>query len=128
VNKRQVQTLSRQLVRYSPIKEVLLVGELSLDRYQALRLFEDLALLLTIIGYLIIKLALVLAISTTLPARILLVVGVLHLIQLDVRHVLDFVLLVKATPERAGFNTINNLGIREGVSSSILYVFHNLLE
>lgn len=128
MNKRQVQTLSRQLVRYSPIKEVLLVGELSLDRYQALRLFEDLALLLTIIGYLIIKLALVLAISTTLPARILLVVGVLHLIQLDVRHVLDFVLLVKATPERAGFNTINNLGIREGVSSSILYVFHNLLE
>ena len=116
------------MVRYSPIKEVLLVGELSLDRYQALRLFEDLALLLTIIGYLIIKLALVLAISSTLPARILLVVGVLHLIQLDVRHVLDFVLLVKATPERAGFNTINNLGIREGVSSSILYVFHNLLE
>jgi hypothetical protein len=85
-------------------------------------------LLLAVVGDFIVKLALVLAISTTLAARILLVVGVLKLIQFSKRHILNFVLLVKAAPKRTCFNAINNLGVSERISLSILDVFNDLLE
>jgi hypothetical protein len=66
-------------------------------------------LFLAVVGDFIVKLALVLAISTTLPTRILLVVGVLKLIHFCQWHIENLVLLVKAAPERTGLNAVDDL-------------------
>ena len=64
---------------------------------------------LAVVGDFIVKLALVLAISTTLPTRILLVVGVLKLIQFCKWHIENLVLLVKAAPKRTGLDAVDDL-------------------